>query len=191
MGSSARSNSSSRRTRATRLVLLAFALAPVLAVSRLSSDLTSAAENDKTLLWREALWIERLTRARSLAEWLFGGVAVPDNARDLGSFLGTSHNMYVDMLDMYGLVGLALLAIVMVRIWRTPPGWPRWTHLVLAAVFAFGLFYPWPAWSWVVVGFLSASLTLMRHGPRARQSPLAREVGLRGVTSSPSARTPT
>ena len=98
-------------------------------------------------------------RARSFAEWLFGGVAVPANERDLGSFLGTSHNMYVDMLDMYGLVGLALLAIVMVRIWRGPPGWPRWTHLVLAAVFVFGLFYPWPAWSWVLVGFLPASST--------------------------------
>lgn len=156
-------NSSSRRTRATRAIPLAFALAVVVAIARLSSDLTSAAQNDSTLLWRVSLWLERLTRERSMAEWLLGGVAVTNDERDLGSFVGTSHNMYIDVLEMLGVVGMILLAVVMIGMWRVSPGSPPWSRSLLAAVFAFGLFYPWPVWAWALFGYLGASSAASRH----------------------------
>jgi hypothetical protein len=65
-----------------------------------------------TLEWRVAHWGERISIPRKFSEWIFGTVLGPNNLTDPAFFRLTSHNLFVDVLEFYGVVGVLIFAFL-------------------------------------------------------------------------------
>lgn len=122
-------------------------------------------ESTGTLSWRFDMWESRIERSRSLTEWLFGGVFGgtpvwgPDS--DVLNPALTGHSIYVDLLSMLGIVGLAAFAVLAYfAVWRSTPRLGE-LPIVIWSALAFGVFYAWPAWTWGVLG-----IALVSSSPR-------------------------
>jgi hypothetical protein len=120
------------------------------------SALPDSFEATGTLSWRIEMWESRLQRARALGEWLFGGVFGATPVWGPGSDVMkpelTGHSMYVDLLTMLGIVGLVAFATLCFcavffsgnRLGELP--------IVVCSALGFGVFYAWPAWTWLLLG---------------------------------------
>ncbi len=60
--------------------------------------------------------------------------------------------MYVDILDRYGLVGLALVGVLSLSAIQYARRSDGAQLRSIVAILGFGMFYPWPVWSWSVLG---------------------------------------
>lgn len=147
--------------------LSASLLSPLLGVSLLPTSRISSAggsggglpdviSSSSSLAWRLEMWESRLTASRSPLEWLSGGsfgvtsVRVPGQGVMNPSL--SAHSQYVDLVTMLGLIGLLVamgLMVTAIVASRLPL---PWVSATLCAVTAYGIFYSWPVWSWVLVG---------------------------------------
>lgn len=122
-----------------------------------------AATNTATLSWRLDMWQSRLTAPRSLMDWLTGGVfgVNPVKWPGTGVMNGyvSGHNMIVDTLTMYGLLGVIVL-VGMFWLALAPRGADLGPdRIFLGALLAFAVFYTAPPWSWVVLGVALSAAT--------------------------------
>lgn len=127
--------------------------------------LPPAATASDTLDWRVDMWVSRIAAPRSLVQWLFGGVLGQTPAFGPSSQVmnrnNSAHNLALDVQLMVGLVGLALLATVFVI---AVLGEDRLGELqiFLWGALAFGVFYVWPTWSFLVLGVAAARSSATR-----------------------------
>ncbi len=134
--------------------------------------LADAATSSNSLEWRLEMWRTRLVAARDPDHWLFGGVLRVNPVKWPGDGVmnpyNSAHNMFVDVSVMLGLVGLAVVialfvASTLLRSDRFDP-----VAIFLWGLLGYGMFYYWPAWSWVVIG---VALTASRQAPTERATP--------------------
>lgn len=121
--------------------------------------------------WRLEMWRSRVQAPRSLVETLVGGALGPTpalgpDAVTMNPF-NSAHNLLLDEFIMIGLVGIACVAVIVVsallaRV-RPATGIP----VVLVGALAFGIFYNWPVWLWLLVG-TSCAMARRAAGPGAR-----------------------
>ena len=64
------------------------------------------ASSTYTFGWRVEHWKDRLNTDRSFLDWLVGSILGPNGLTDPTVFRITSHNLYVDVLEFYGIFGL-------------------------------------------------------------------------------------
>lgn len=132
------------------------------------TSLPDSFEAAGTLSWRFDMWESRLERARSLPEWLFGGVfggtPVWGPESDVMNPALTGHSMYVDLLSMLGVVGLLSFVVLTCRaVWKTSNRFGEMPIIVWSAL-SFGIFYAWPPWVW---GLLGVALVPQARGSTA------------------------
>lgn len=117
--------------------------------------LPSSFEDTNTLGWRWDMWASRMQAARSWIEWLVGGMFGETPAwgpnSDVLVPLISSHSMFVDLLSMLGLVGLALF-LFLVAVAITSRGNRLSAAVVIVwALLAYGIFNQWPPYGWLVL----------------------------------------
>ena len=118
-----------------------------------SATLADSAENTGTLNARFTFWSDRMAVDRSTIEWLLGGFLGPSPVQLDPRFQIEAHSMYIQTITVFGFVGLALLLATLVLAFPRFADAQRRTHsLMLIAVVAFGFFYTWPAWSFLLLG---------------------------------------
>lgn len=124
------------------------------AVVQSQQDLDVSAHSTGTFDWRVANWEEKLTTPRSALQWMVGSIASPTPLNDPATgvvYRVSSHSMYVEAITCLGVLGLGLLLLVIVgAIWSSLPGGA--TRIVVASAVAFGVFYQWPGFIWLVIG---------------------------------------
>lgn len=118
--------------------------------------------------WRLDMWRSRLQAPRSLLEVFTGGALGPTPS--LGPDAVTmnphtsAHNLLLDQFIMIGLIGIACAAVCVGTALfagrRPPTGLP----VLLVGALAFGVFYNWPVWLWLLVG---ASCAMAREATDA------------------------
>ena len=118
------------------------------------SSVGDSATNTSTLLARDDYWSERLAVPRPLIEWLSGGLFGPSSVQLDPRFSIAAHNMYVELISTYGILGLTLFVTI---IFMTFPRFNDQNRAALSmmilAVSAYGFFYSWPAWAFLFLGF--------------------------------------
>ncbi|MFF3916593.1 hypothetical protein ACFYZB_24510 [Streptomyces sp. NPDC001852] len=132
---------------ATALVgVIAVAVATALPTSRLTVDLTESASDGSSWHWRVMGWQQLIGRLHGPRDWLFGLPFGSGYERFTGTvFTGVNpHSYYVLMLLRTGIVGLALLSLIVVTSLgacglRTRAGLLMW--LLAAGEVAFSLTY--------------------------------------------------
>ena len=118
-----------------------------------SATLSDSAENTATLDARFSFWSDRMAVDRSTIEWLLGGFLGPSPVQLDPRFQIEAHNMYIQTITALGFVGLALLLATLVTAFPRFADAQRRTHsLMLIAVVAYGFFYTWPAWTFLLLG---------------------------------------
>lgn len=137
-------------------VVTNWSILPGNTASAVGQSLPDSFESTGTLSWRLEMWASRLSQARSLTQWLVGGMFGPTPVWGPGSLVRnptiSSHSMLVDLLSMLGLLGAVAVATLLV--WATAYRWASIVSLpiVLLALVGFGFFYAWPAWAWLILG---------------------------------------
>ncbi len=124
-----------------------------------TAGLPPAATASDTLSWRLDMWESRLAAPRSLVQWLFGGVLGQTPAFGPGSQVmnrnNSAHNLALDVQLMLGIVGLVIIATVF--FFAVLAGDRLGSlQVFLWGALAFGVFYLWPTWAWVVLGVAAA-----------------------------------
>ncbi len=130
---------------------------PRISVEQLASNrVPDVMASTHTTQWRLDMWESSLSAPRTFVNWLFGGVFGVNPVKWPGEGvmnpLITSHNMAIDVIVMLGVVGLVLIgyifiAATMLRADRLAP-----ESVFLWSLLVYGVFYPWPAWAWVILG---------------------------------------
>ena len=128
-----------------------------------SQQLSASATDTSTLTWRIDQWTGRLGIARSFGEWLFGASTGPNSVTSDPRFQVQAHNMYVNTISTIGIVGfIALIALILTLLRGAHRSVQDINVAMVACVLglaAFGLFYAWPEWTFLLVG-IGATLTL-------------------------------
>lgn len=130
----------------------------VAAVVRSQQQLSVSASSTSTLEWRVDNWTEKLTTGRSTIQWVTGSVFGPTPLSDPQAnvrFTMSSHSIYVETIATLGVLGLLLLVLVVIGSIRGS-NMHMPARVIMLSLLAYGLFYQWPAFAWVVVG-LAAS----------------------------------
>lgn len=124
-----------------------------------SSGLPDVARSSDTLQWRWDMWTSRLQAPRSVIQWMIGGSAGQTPAFGPGSTVmnpgNSAHSMFIDVQVMLGFAGLAMV------LWLFYLAVLRLARLTELGVFmwgamAYGFFYIWPSWVWIVLGAAAA-----------------------------------
>lgn len=106
------------------------------------------------IVWRFDLWSDRLGAPRTFLEWLLGSIFGPNPSTVDMINVNDSHSLFVDAFIWTGLVGLAAtisLIVVPLIVRPRPTLWPLIVP-VAAGLLAFGVFYTWPSWIFVLIG---------------------------------------
>lgn len=124
-------------------------------VGEVEGGLPSSFEDTNTLGWRWDMWVSRMQADRSWTEWLVGGMFGETPAwgphSDVLVPLISSHSMFVDLLSMLGLVGLAVfLFLVVVAVTRRGNRLSA-AVVIVWALLAYGIFNQWPPYAWLVL----------------------------------------
>lgn len=93
---------------------------------------------------------------RTPLEWSFGGAfgQTPAWGPDSKVMVPVvnSHNMYVDLISMLGVAGVAAFLVLLYAAYVARAPRLRSTIIALAACLTFGLFFQWPPVAWLVLG---------------------------------------
>ncbi len=129
-------------------------------------DLPTTVTSTGNFDWRVEMWRSRLHAPRSLLEVLTGGAfgstaALGPDAVTMNPYT-SAHNLLLDQFIMIGLVGIGCLAVIVgsALVVRSHPS--TGIPVVLTGALAFGVFYNWPVWLWLLVGTACA---LIRAAP--------------------------
>ena len=144
---------------ATRLACWVFGFA--FAAVCLAIALVPAARTSLTHLsyvsWRLDLWSRLLSADHSPGSWIFGSIFGP-NASTLQLLnANDSHSAFIEPLVWLGAIGLlaALTLVIAPLVTRPRPELWILAPVVAAGLFSFGLFYPWPVWTYALLGAVS------------------------------------
>jgi hypothetical protein len=129
-----------------------------------------------TLEWRIDIWMSHFQAQRSIPQWLFGGMVGPTSTWGPDSVVKspafTSHNMYVDLTSMLGLVAfgsvIGLLLVALARRYVLQPA-----QIFIWASLPFGMFYQWPPFVWAVLGAGVAMANFREISPEPYPAPSA------------------
>ncbi len=147
----------------TTLLLAAVARVQLLpgAGSDSGARLPEAAASSGSVEWRLEMWRTRLVVARSLDDVLFGGTFGPTMALGPDAMVmnpaNSAHNLILDQWIMLGLVGLVAVSVLVVTVLVGSRDRLSLVPVMTWGMLAFGVFYNWPPWFWLLIGVGSAA----------------------------------
>lgn len=144
----------SKRTAIMATAVASCSALVLLVLYALSEGFRQSLQSTADIGWRFDFWSQRLGHARTPLEWLVGSVFGP-NPSTIGIInINDSHSAFVDAFIWTGLVGLAAtmsLLIVPLIVRPRPEFWP-FMVAVSVGLLAFGVFYTWPSWTFLLIG---------------------------------------
>lgn len=146
-----------------------------------------ASTSDHTLLWRFDMWESRLRADRSPSQWAVGSslgptpVNAPDSVVMEAGISG--HSTPVDLITMVGVVGLLAAGTMFALAARRSRKSDFGLFVCLWSLLAYGGFYMWPPWAWLLIGVGVVSARLAPNPPGGNESQTAH-----GASATPMSR---
>lgn len=150
--------------RLIRAALIFFAMAATAIISVSVGSIGESARDATTWMWRVARWTDSMEIDRTWVEWLLGSAFGPTPAFRPGLFETSAHSLYLNAIEITGVLGLGATVWLLVSIrGKGLRPYPATLGLVICSVYLFfGITYQLPAWAWAMVGILLSSPDVLR-----------------------------